>query len=667
MAEKSKDQKYAEIVRQRYTKARDLFQPVADRVEVNRNLYKGYLDTSDNYEWDYSLVDQQVFPLIRNYISRSNPAMTKLRLEARKAEDFEKRQINQDFVNWEINELPLSTLLTRAFFSNYIAGKAYFKTGWKYEARVIIKNGKYSYEMQPLINRADLQFVPFNRILVPNRNIPTLKDQPYILETVQLRIGDMIKDNETYGYEYWDKKFIEKLRKGGVTSRKLDYEAEFVTDSDTKDEMAFHAATFPAVCMETKEGDVIYVPLIEDTDVIINKKREKPYWKTGYNIIDMTAFPEDDEYYPMSVVDAVGDNQIAATELLNQGLTNVRGLNNNMWISGASAASTPDWMFKQRPSGIIRTNGDPNAIVPIRPNDATMSILRFSQELNTKFERTGGISSLYSSGSANTQSVNQTARGAQIIDQNIETNIRMIMDLFGEQVLKEVGDHFLALNAQYVTEEQTFAITGKKNVRELITIDPDQVSANFDVYTMAESMIKQTPASRQASIQNTITTLQNIQTQSQGAVQVDLTPIVEALIDATPDMENVEDVIISIDEKGERDCLMLERGQMPDIKVRDPHMDLIQVANMRFEDNKLSYTPEVQALFEQYVEKHLKFIQSEKEVQAMAAPQIPQAQDPNAMAAMMGGGGGTPPAFDAGVVGDQEGLPSEGYDLESII
>lgn len=655
-----KEKRYAEIVRQRYNKARDLFEPVADRVEVNRNLYKGYIDTSDNYEWDYSLVDQQVFPLIRNYISRSNPAMTKVRLEARTQADFERRKINQDFLNWEINELPLSTLLTRAFFSNYIAGKAYFKTGWKYDPRVVIKNGKYEYVMRPLVNRADLQFVPFNRLLVPNRNIPNLKDQPYVMETVQLRIGDMIKDNETYGYEYWDKSFIEKLRKSDVHSKKLDYEAEFVIDSDTKDEMAFQAATFPAVCMHTKEGDVIYIPLVDDMDKIINKKRENTYWHGHYPYIDMTAFPEDDEYYSMSVVDAVGDNQIAATEILNQMLTNVRSLNNNMWIAGAPAATTPDWMFKQRPSGIIRTNGDPALVQPIRPNDATTSILRVSQELNTKFERTGGISSLYSSGSANTQSVNQTARGAQIIDQNIETNIRMIVDLFGEQVLKEIGNHFLELNPQYVTEEQTFAVTGKKNVRELISIKPEEISANFDVYTMAEAMIKQTPASRQASLQNTITTLQAIQVQSQGAVQVDLTPVVEALIDATPDMENVEDVVVSVDEKGERDAAMLERGQMPEIKVRDPHMDLIQIVSMKFEDNQDTYSPEIQAIFQEYVEKHLRYIQSEKEVQAMAAPQIPQAQDPNAMAAMMGG---EVPITE----GIQEGLPDAGYDLGTIV
>lgn len=642
MDSSEKDKRYAEIITTRVNKAKALASDVFDRVELNRNLYKGILTLDDTYEWDYSLVDQQVFPLIRNYIARSNPAMTKIRLEARNPGDFERRKVNQDFVNWEIGELDLTTLLTRAFFSNYVAGKAYFKTGWKYDPRVVIKRGEYSYEMRPLINRADLKFVRFNNILIPNRNIPNLVEQPYVLELMQLSPGEMIKDNESYGYEYWDKTFIDWLRKNGVTSKALDYEADFVKDSETvvkegkKDdpvEIAFRAATFPVVCMHTQDGEVFYKPMVDQVDRVINKERENPYWHGKYPYFDMTAFPEDDEYYSMSVVDAVGDTQIAATEVLNQTLTNIRALNNNMWIVGAPVATTPDYVFKQRPSGIIRVAGDPNQIVPIRPQDGTMSMLRMSQELQTKFERTGGISSLYSSGAGSKQ-VNQTARGAQIIDQNIEQNIQIIMDLFGEQILKRLGDHFIALNAQFVTEEQTFAVTGKKNVRDLIAIDPAQVSANFDVYTYPESMIKQTPASRQASLQNTLTVL-NRDVVPAGVV-VDVVPVVEALMDAIPEMENIEDVVVSVDEKGKRDVAMLERGQMPEIKIRDPHMELVQYASLHFEDHQQEYDEETASLFEQYTQKHIQYLQSEQEVKQLAAPAIPQVASPDALSAALG-------------------------------
>lgn len=617
----TKDSTLAGIVRRRYNKARELFDPVADRVEVNRNLYKGYIQTDDQYEWDYSLVDQQVFPLIRNYIARSNPSMTKVRLEARNSEDFEKRQINQDVVNWEIDQLPLTTLLTRAFFSNYIAGRAYFKTGWKYDPKIVMKNGEYEYTMRPLINRANLEFVPFNRILIPNRNIPSIYEQPYYLEPQQLRIGDMIKDNETYGYEYWDKKFINRLRKAGVTSKALDFEADFVTDADTMDEITFQAATFPAVCMHTLEGEVLYIPLIQGEDIIINKNRENPFWHNHYNIIEMVAFPEDDEYFSMSVVDATGDFQIAGTEVLNQMLTNIRSINNNMWITGATQASTPDWQFKQRPSGVIRVVGDPTDVVAVRPNDATRSMLAVGQDIAGKFEKVGGISSLYSSG-AGSQQINQTARGAQVIDKNIDTNVQMILDLFGEQVLKKIGEHFCELNAQFITEEQTFAITDKKGVQSEVTVSPDQVSANFNVYTYPEAMIKQTPASRQASLQNLLGVV-NKEVLPTG-VQVDVVPLVENLIDSYPEMENVDDIVVSIDEKAKRDILMLERGQLPEIKVRDPHQELVQVGTIHFEENQANYSPEIQQLFQKYVEKHMRYLQAEQEIAAMTKPQPPK-------------------------------------------
>lgn len=663
----SQDKRYAEIIRNRLNKAQELTQEVFDRVELNRNLYKGILLIDDSYEWDYSLVDQQVFPLIRNYIARSNPSMTKVRLEARTAQDFERRQVNQDFVNWEIGELPLAQLLTRGFYSNYLAGKAYFKTGWKYDPRVVVKRGQYSYEMRPLINRADLKFVRFNNIIIPNRNIPDLQEQPYVFELMQLSPGEMIKDNESYGYEYWDNAFIEKLRKFGVTSKPLDYEAEFVKEMDTvvkeknsPEEMMFRAATFPVACMHTKENEVMYIPLVDDMDYVINKNRENEFWHGHYPYLDMTAFPEDDEFYPMSVVDAVGDTQIASTEVLNQTLTNIRSINNNMWITGAPSATTPDYMFKQRPSGIIRVAGDPGQVVPVRPQDGTRSMLEVGRELQTKFERTGGISSLYSSG-APSKTVNQTARGAQIIDANIETNVQMIMDLFGEQILKPLGDHFVALNAQFVTEEQSFAVTGKKGLRELMTIEPGLVSANFDVYTYPEAMIKQTPASRQASLQNFLGVL-NREVVPTG-VQVDVVPVVEALIDSYPEMENVEDIVISVDEKGKRDILMMERGQLPEIRVRDAHLELIQLATIHFEDNQANYPPEVSELFTMYVEKHMRFLQSTQEIQQLTAPPPAQVPGADALAQAFGatpdGGGGDIP--------DEMGTGAEpGYNLGAI-
>lgn len=651
--------KIPDIIRRRYSKSKELSQEVFDQVEINKNLYRGILNVDDNYDWEYSLVDPQVFPLVRNYLSRSNPSMSALRLDVRNSENQEAREINQEFVNWEINEIMATTLFYRMYFSAYLSPKGYCKTGWKYEKALKIEEKnedgttKRAKVMRDIVSRADAKFVRFNNIIIPDRNIPNLHEQPYVIELLQQNVGEMLDENQSLEDKgenaYWDKKFLKKIKDSGVTSKLLEYEMDRATDDDSESDMAFRAATVPMICMHTQGGEVFYLPM-EEEDTIVNTDTNNRYWHGHYPYIDFSAFPEDDEYYNVALVDIVGDLQIAATEVLNQTMTNIRNINNDMWIAGTSAAQTPDWQFKRRPDGIIRVMGDASQIQQIRTQDNTRAAIGMAENLGTKIEKAGGISSLYSSG-AGTEQINQTARGAQIIDQNIDENMRMIIDLFGEQVLKRVGEHFLELNSQYVTEEQSFSVTGKRNVRELLTIKPEETTANFIVTVNTDKIQKQTPASRQASLQNTITVLQNIESVSKGAVQVDITPAVEALIDSTPEMDNVDDVIVSLDEKSKRDIAMLERGQMPNIKIRDAHEDLIVAINVYFGDID-GLPEEVQQLLEDYVNQHLKFIQAEAEVAMMKQPQLP---------APMGAGG-----LEA-AMGEQAGIPNPTYSLGNVV
>lgn len=675
----------ADIIRRRYQKAKELSQSVFDKVEVNKNLYKGILNVDDTYEWDYSLVDPHVFPLVRNYLSRSNPSMSAIRLDVRRDTDYLVRQVNQDFVNWEVGELMATTLFYRMYFSAYLAGRGYIKTGWKYEKAIEIQekdeNGNVTRVkiLRDITNRATAEFVRFNNILVPDRNQPDLQKQPFIIELLQQNVGEMLDENEyleTHGDKpYWDKKFLEKLKKSGVTNKLLDYEMERATDADAEDDFAFRAASVAMMCMHTADGKVFYMP-IEGDDTIVNTDTNNRYWHGHYPYIDFCPFPEDDEYFNVALVDIVGDLQIAATEVLNQTLTNIRQINNDMWVVGSAGAQTPDWAFRKRPDGVIRVMGDASQVQQIRTQDNTRPAILMGDTLGTKIEKAGGIGSLYSSGAAGNTSINQTARGAQIIDQNIDTNMKMIIDLFGEQVLKKVGEHFLELNAQYVTEEQTFSVTGKRNVRELMSITPEQITANFIVSVNTEKIQKQTPASRQASLQNSITVLQDIATRSQGAIQVDLVPAVEALIDATPEMEDVGDIILTIDEKSKRDMDSLSRGEMPEILIRDQHEDLITAANAYFQQHEMELPEEVKNLFEEYVKTHMRYIQSRMETmmmvqqqqqQMMMMQQMGNAQMGGVLGGNQGGGGTQPPADFNPASADQEGTPGQGYNLGQIV
>ena len=200
-----------------------------------------------------------------------------------------------------------------------------------------------------------------------------------------------------------------------------------------------------------------------------------------------------------------------------------------------------------------------------------------------------------------------------------------------------------------------------------MTIKPEEVTANFIVSVNKSKTAEQTPASRQTSLQNTIKVLQDIEARGQGKVSVDIVPVVEALIDATPEMEDVGEVVVSIDEKSKRDVAMLERGQMPEIKIRDAHEELIVAADVHYKENEAMYPEEVRQMFEDYAKKHMAYITSRSEVVAMKQQAM----------AMMGaaGGGSTPGAGGATIPptnpdnGEQAGLPENrrSYNLNNIV
>ncbi len=117
----------------------------------------------------------------------------------------------------------------------------------------------------------------------------------------------------------------------------------------------------------------------------------------------------------------------------------------------------------------------------------------------------------------------------------------------------------------------------------------------------------------------------------------DLTPVVEALIDSYPEMENIDEVVVSVDEKAKRDIATLERGQEVEVKVRDPHLELLQVVQIHLEDNADSYPEEVMAVFGKYITDHVRFIQAAQEIKAMSQPQLPVGQNPEALVRQMTG------------------------------
>lgn len=651
MASNSKDHRIANIVRDRYTTLKSDQDPIFQESDEFLQMYRSYMNKSDAYPWDYQLVDPQIFPLMRAHLARLNPQEAKIILESRTGKDQEARRINQQIVNWELEEISLLQTFYRCMFSGFLRGKGYLKSGWKYEPALKVKSDHGEVVMRDILNRADLKNVRFTDLFISDRNNPELSTQSYIIERISMRFGEMWDMNEQTDKEYWKQDLLKKIKEKGMFDNKIEFGTDLpLVEDENEEEISWRNQNVKLLCMHTIDGDVIYT-MENGLDDVLNKNQENEYFHGHYPYIDFTPFPEDDEFYSAGIVQPVGDLQIAMSSVLNQLLTNARKAGNPMWIKGQAAAQTPDWSFVNRPDGVISVTGDINQIQQVQIKDTSAPLLTLRSELQNSFERGTSLSSLYTSGVSSTPTINKTATGAKIIDQNTDINLQLLVSLFGAQILKRVGEHFLELNAQYITEEQTFRITGKEGRSEYVTASPEDVSANFDVRVSPERMLKQSPALRQASLLNLINTLGELKTQG---APVNLEPVAEALIDSFPETENIDNIFNDPKIKAEEVIDSISKGiEPPESDYDDDHKAITTIINRYLLDSDELSDEQLQA-FAEYLSELQKWVQAKNPNMIMPPNQPPQG--------MLPPGGAPPPMLPMNEAGlgasmDQQLMP----------
>lgn len=646
------DSKLATLIRGRWTKLHDSNIEVFDNSEVYNQLYRTQMDDSSSYLWDYNFVDPVVFYLIRSLLARMNTENMKIKLEARTQEAEMKRKANQRIIDWEIGELKKTLILYNFIFRGLISGRSYLKSGWHYEKALKMKTDSGDKEMRSIMNRAEVKNVRFQDVLVPNHNIPDLDEQPYIMERMMIRYGDMLDDNEQK--EIWDKKVLEKIKKKQMFETKVDFGIDLPEDDDTsKDDIITNSRYVSAIKMQTKDNEVYYI-LEKDEDLILNKDRNNPYWHGHYDLITWTPFPEDDEYNSMGAVQPVADLAMSLSSILNQYLTNARKSGNPMWLAGAAAAQTPDWMFVNRPDGIIRVAGDVNQVAQVRPLDTTDTMLRMRMEVMTSFERTSGMSSQFATGVAGGSSpqLNKTATGAKVIDSNIETSLQMLISLFSAMALSKIGEHFLELNAQFVTEEQEGKIVGKDGDIEFIKIKPSEITANFDCIANSDTMAKTSPTVKQAQLLNLKATID-----SEKDVKLDKKPIWKAILNSFPEMDGItDDVIIDPEQQAKEAITLLLQGVEPKISIDSDHKSIIQLVQVFLLSNP-ELDDKMLVNFAKYLDDLRKYVEAKTVVITMNQPLTPT--DPNQMITGMQ----VPNQTGAGGMNDGKMLPAGEQDL----
>jgi hypothetical protein len=253
------------------------------------------------------------------------------------------------------------------------------------------------------------------------------------------------------------------------------------------------------------------------------------------------------------------------------------------------------------------------------------------QELNTAFEKTTSMSSLYTSGVSSDTQVNKTATGARVIDANIDLNMQLLVSLMGAQLLSRLGEHLLELNGQYITEEQEFKITGQDGGIDYVRVKPEELTANFDVVANPDTITKTNPLMKQASLLNLKATMDNEKT-----VKLDSKPVWKAILSTYHEIDNVGDIIVDPEQQAQDAIDALLKGIVPKVTYNMDHKTIRQIIQVFLLSNQDSLTDQQVMDFTAYVDDLTKWIDSATQVVTLNQPeQPPMPTDPNALSGEM--------------------------------
>lgn len=623
----SNDKKIAALIKQRWNTLTSDASDVLDRNATYTDMYESILNFDESYPWDYKLVDPAIFQLIRTMMSRLNPENSRVSLLSRNSSSSEFRQRNQQVLNWELSEMNKTLVFYNCILRGLIAGRSYLSTGWLYNPAIKIKSdidGKEEFVYRDIVNRAVAKNIRFEDIMVANKNLPNIHDQPYIIERISLRYGEMLDDN-TQDKPMWKEDVLKRIKEKKIFMSEVEGGYDLPNDSirGVNEEEQFYRSQYVGLLkMSTKDGEIFYTFDKKGDDEILNVDTTNPYWHGHYPYLSFTPFPMDNKFYSQSMIQPLEDLTIALSSALNQYLTNARKAGNPMWIAGSGASQTPDWSFVNRPDGVIRVAGDAAQIrqAPIIDTSQLMNGLR--GELTTLFEKSSSISSLYSAGvSTSSSQVNKTATGAKVIDANIDMNMQMLITLFGCQILTGIGEHFLELNSQYITEEQEIRITAEKG-GGFIKVKPSEITANFDVIANPDNITKTSPVVRQASLLNLKSTMD-----AEKNITLDSRPIWKAIFASYPEIEEVdEDIIIDPEVQADDAITAIERGIKPITEWNQNHKAIKKIIQFHMMSNVDNLDDKQLVMFTEYLDELTKWIDADKTIATME--QVEMLSDP---------------------------------------
>lgn len=328
----------------------------------------------------------------------------------------------------------------------------------------------------------------------PDPNATNLENMRWFIYRTYKTLKELENENDTKGGKLY--KNLDKLREA-MESKMNNAGSSFATDTQYREHRRTMLSTqdYHGQDPSAKECVVLicyerdhWVTIVQDYGIVI---RDTPnlYFHGELPIVYGVDYPYPGELFGMGEIEPVDRVQRAINAVLNQRLDNVQLVLNNMW-KVRKGAGVDMHTLVSTPGNVITTNDMAGVEMFNTPDVTGATFVGTMSYLTSALQNGSGITDYTTGVNDSSNTVNQTATGVRLIQQEANAQFKLKVQLFNDMVVKEIANQWKELRVQYTTEEQVIRIVGRDQIQKIVDsglglrgLDGEQVAPGDDTET----------------------------------------------------------------------------------------------------------------------------------------------------------------------------------------
>lgn len=478
----------AQEIDDQFLLAKKYLDRVHERMNRQEEMYRSYIDPN-NYPNMARVFDPRVFRVIETvtprivanepsgsfYPTESGDEITTQILNALMKYDWRRAEMFPKQVNFVKSMLIFGT----AFGRNYWDFREKEKTQMvpkKLNGRLIWTPD--STKKVTVTEFDGPNFEPLNIYdCFPDPNATNMQNMRWFIYRMFKTIDELKKENDARGAEYW--KHLDELeaaihisaeqkknkQNSGGRPSDIQYREHRRIMLSTQELIGQDESNpdLTILVRYTREGWCFYVPELAgvgDFNGII-REVENPYFHGDFPIVYGVDYPYPGELYGMGEIEPIDRVQRAINAVLNQRLDNVQMTLRTMWK--VQKGKQVDMHTLVSAPGNIITTGDMNAVEAIQTPDVTgATFVQTMNYLTSSLQNGSGITDYTVGINKDSNVTNDTAKGAQLIQNEANAQFKLKIQLYNHMVIERIANQWKDLRIQFTTEAQKLRILGEE-------------------------------------------------------------------------------------------------------------------------------------------------------------------------------------------------------------